>query len=167
MADASDERKYKILFICTGDSARSILAEFLLKRLDPTHFEVFSAGASPKGRVNPYVLELLKTSYHIDVSGARSKSWEEFKDVKFDFVITVCDKARESCPVWPGQPIIAHWGSEDPDDVEGEEEKRKAVKKLSLEIYRRLGLFTALPLESLDRLRLQEMTREIGRARDE
>jgi arsenate reductase (thioredoxin) len=86
--------------------------------------------------------------------------------VKFDFVITVCDKARESCPVWPGQPIIAHWGSEDPDDVEGEEEKR-AVKKLGLEIYRRLGLFTALPLESLDRLRLQKMTREIGHARDE
>jgi len=159
----SDRKKFKILFLCTGNSARSILAEYFLRRLDPAHFEVYSAGATPKGRVNPYVLELLRDSYHIDASNARSKSWEEFRDVKFDFVITVCDKARESCPVWPGQPIIAHWGSEDPDAVEGEEERRKAVKKVGVEIYRRLGLFTALPLESLDRLRLEQMTKAIGR----
>ena len=118
------------------------------------NFEVFSAGAHPKGRVNPYVLELLKDGYHIDASGARSKSWEEFRDVTFDFVITVCDKARESCPVWPGQPIIAHWGSEDPDAAEGAEAQRKAVQKVGVEIYRRLGLFTA-PIASLDRLRLE------------
>jgi arsenate reductase (thioredoxin) len=155
-------QKFKILFLCTGNSARSILAEFFLKRLDPKRFEVFSAGASPKGRVNPYVLELLKDSYHIDATSARSKSWEEFKNVNFDFVVTVCDKARESCPVWPGQPIIAHWGSEDPDEVEGEEQRRQAVKAAGLEIYRRIGLFTALPIESLDRLRLEKMTREIG-----
>lgn len=156
-------RKFKILFLCTGNSARSILAEFFLKRLDPRRFEVVSAGANPKGSVNLYVLELLKNSYHIDASEARSKSWEEFKGVKFDFVITVCDKARESCPVWPGQPIIAHWGSEDPDAVVGGEEQRKAIKRVGVEIYRRLGLFTALPIESLDRLRLEEMTKAIGK----
>jgi len=83
--------------------------------------------------------------------------------VKFDFVITVCDKARESCPVWPGQPIIAHWGSEDPDSVVGEEVQRKALKNVGVEIYRRLGLFTSLPLESLDRLRLEQMTKAIGK----
>jgi len=163
MVDAQRSKKFKILFLCTGNSARSILAEFFLRRLAPEHFEVFSAGASPKGRVNPYVLELLQDGYHIDASAARSKSWEEFRDVKFDFVVTVCDKARESCPVWPGQPIIAHWGSEDPDAVEGEEERRKAVKRVAGEIYRRLGLFTALPIESLDRLRLEQMTKAIGK----
>ena len=160
---ASKPKQFKILFLCTGNSARSILAEYFLKRLDPTHFEVYSAGASPKGRVNPHVLELLKDSYHIDASGARSKSWEELKDVQFDFVITVCDRARESCPVWPGQPIVAHWGSEDPDAAVGEEKQREAIRKVGLEIYRRLGLFVSLPLESLDRLRLEEMTRAIGR----
>jgi arsenate reductase (thioredoxin) len=157
------DRKFKILFLCTGNSARSILAEFFLRRLDPRRFEVFSAGASPKGRVNPHVLELLRHGYHIDATGARSKSWEEFRDVKFDFVITVCDNARESCPVWPGQPVIAHWGSEDPDAAVGEEAQREAIRKVGLEIYRRLGLFTALPLESLDRLRLERLTREIGK----
>ena len=163
MTEASD-KKFKILFLCTGNSARSILAEFFLRRLDPTHFEVYSAGANPKGRVNPHVLEILRDGYHIDASSARSKSWEEFRNVKFDFVITVCDKARESCPFWPGQPIIAHWGSEDPDAVEGPEEKKKqAVKSVAVEIYRRLGLFTSLPLASLDRLRLEELTKGIGK----
>ena len=162
MTDASAREKFKILFLCSGNSARSILAEFFLRRLDPKRFEVFSAGANPKGRVNPYVLELLRDGYHIDASGARSKSWEEFRDVKFDFVITVCDKARESCPVWPGQTVIAHWGSEDPDAAQGDESQRRAIKKVGVEIYRRLGLFTALPLESLDRLRLEQMTKAIG-----
>lgn len=164
MPETATPKRFKILFLCTGNSARSILAEFFLRRLEPTHFEPYSAGASPRGRVNPYVLELLRDTYHIDASGARSKSWEEFKDVRFDFVITVCDKARESCPVWPGQPIVAHWGSEDPDGVEGgEEAKREAVKKVALEIYHRLGLFTSLPIASLDRLRLEKMTKAIGR----
>ena len=163
MKDVPARKKFKILFLCTGNSARSILAEFFLKRLAPEHFEVYSAGASPRGRVNPYVIEILRDGYHIDASEARSKSWEEFKGVKFDFVITVCDKARESCPVWPGQPIIAHWGSEDPDAVEGEEERRKVIKKVAVEIYRRLGLFTSLPIESLDRLRLEQMTKAIGK----
>jgi arsenate reductase len=164
MAERSPETRFKILFLCTGNSARSILAEYFLRRLDPVHFEVFSAGASPKGRVNPYVLEILKDGYHIDASDARSKSWEEFRGVNLDFVITVCDKARESCPVWPGQPIVAHWGSDDPDVVEGgEDQKRKAVRKVAVEIYRRLGLLTSLPIASLDRLRLEEMTKAISK----
>jgi arsenate reductase len=164
MAEAAPPQKFKILFLCTGNSARSILAEYFLRRLDQVHFEAFSAGANPRGRVNPHVLDVLRDGYHIDASGARSKSWEEFRDIRFDFVITVCDKARESCPVWPGQPIIAHWGSEDPDAVEGgEDAKRQAVKKVAVEIYRRLGLFTSLPMASLDRLRLEEMTKAIGK----
>ena len=163
MKEVPARKKFKILFLCTGNSARSILAEFFLKRLAPDKFEVFSAGANPKRRVNPYVVELLKDGYHIDASEARSKSWEEFRDVKFDFVITVCDRARESCPIWPGQPVVAHWGSEDPDAVEDEEEQQRTVKKVGVEIYRRLGLFTALPIESLDRLRLEEMTKAIGK----
>jgi len=163
MADAIPPKKFKILFLCTGNSARSILAEYFLKRLAPSRFEAYSAGANPKGRVNPYVLELLREGYHIDASGARSKSWEEFQRERFDFVITVCDKARESCPVWPGQPIIAHWGSEDPDSVTDPEEQRKLIKKVGVEIHRRLGLFTALPMESLDRMRLEEMTKAIGK----
>ena len=162
-SEHSQAKKFKILFLCTGNSARSILAEYFLRRLDPVHFETSSAGASPKGHVNPLVLEILRDHFHIDAGDARSKSWEEFRDVAFDFVITVCDKARESCPVWPGQPIIAHWGSEDPDAVEGgEDARRQAVKKVAVEIYRRLGLFTSLPLASLDRLRLEAATREIG-----
>ena len=164
MPDAGASKRFKILFLCTGNSARSILAEYFLRRLDPVQFEVFSAGANPKGRINPYVLETLREGYHIEASGARSKSWEEFRGVRFDFVITVCDKARESCPVWPGQPIIAHWGSEDPDAAGGgEDAKRQAVKKVAVEIYRRLGLFTALPIASLDRLRVEKATRAIGK----
>jgi arsenate reductase (thioredoxin) len=163
MEDSGPARKYKILFLCTGNSARSILAEYFLRRLDPVHFESFSAGANPKGRVHPYVLDLLKDGYHIDASGARSKSWDEYRNVKFDFVITVCDSARESCPVWPGQPVVAHWGSRDPDGVEGtEEQKRQVIQQVAVEIYRRLGLFTALPIASLDRLRLEQMTKAIG-----
>lgn len=163
MTDAPAPKRLKVLFLCTGNSARSILAEFLLRKLDSVRFETYSAGANPRGRVNPYVLELLKNEYRIDARSARSKSWEELRDVKFDFVITVCDKARESCPIWPGQPIVAHWGSEDPDGLEGEEAQRQIVRKVAVEIYRRLGLFTSLPVESLDRLRLEAMTRAIGR----
>ena len=164
MSAAPPAKRFKILFLCTGNSARSILAEYLLRRLDPVRFEACSAGANPKGRVNPLVIETLRDGYRIDASDARSKSWEEFRNVKFDFVVTVCDKARESCPVWPGQPIVAHWGSEDPDAVEGgDDARRQAVKKVAVEIYRRLGLFTALPIAALDRLRLEEAMKSIGR----
>ena len=164
MNAASKPRKLRVLFLCTGNSARSILAEYFLKRLDPVRFEAQSAGARPKGHVNPVALEILRDTYHIDASGARSKSWDELRGTPFDFVVTVCDNARESCPVWPGQPIVAHWGSEDPDRAEGsDEEKRRVFKRVAGEIYRRIQLFTALPLEKLDRLRLEEMTKAIGR----
>ena len=164
MASAPPKKRFRVLFLCTGNSARSILAEYFLRRLDRVRFESFSAGASPKGTVNPGVLELLKEGYQIDASDARSKSWDEFRgQSNFDFVITVCDNARESCPVWPGQPIVAHWGSEDPDHFQGtDEEKKRALKRVAGEIYRRIQLFTALPLESLDRLRLEELTKGIG-----
>jgi arsenate reductase (thioredoxin) len=157
------QRKYGVLFLCTGNSARSILAEYLLKKLGSDRFEVSSAGAKPRGRVNPFVLELLRNSYQVDVSGARSKSWDELEAGSFDFVITLCDNARESCPVWPGQPIVAHWSSEDPGSVEGDGEQRRIIRRVAGEIHRRLELFTSLPIESLDRLRLEEETKAIGR----
>src|SRR5215813_11272999 len=105
---------YKVLFLCTGSSARSILGEYLLRSIGGTRFEVYSAGSFPTGRVNPLALEVLRNIYNIDARDAKSKSMETFTKTNFDFVITVCDNARESCPVWPGQPIIAHWSSPDP-----------------------------------------------------
>ncbi|MDD5262034.1 MAG: arsenate reductase ArsC [Methylacidiphilales bacterium] len=158
-------KPFKILFLCTGNTARSILAEYLMKRIGRDRFESYSAGASPKGHVHPMSLRVLKEIYKIDTTGARSKSWDEFKEagIVFDFVITVCDNARESCPIWPGQPIVAHWGSPDPAAFEGsEKEQYELFRKVALQIQRRIELFTSLPLEKLDRLRLAEMTREIG-----
>jgi len=119
----SDKRPYKILFLCTGNSARSILAEYLIKRTARDKFESYSAGSFPTGKVNPYALRVLKELYHIDASDARSKSWEEYQSIEFDFVITVCDNARESCPYWPGQPIVAHWGVPDPALATGTDEE--------------------------------------------
>lgn len=163
MTTHAPSRKFQVLFLCTGNSARSILAEHFLRRLDPARFDAFSAGAVPKGRVHPLALEVLRDGYHIDASSARSKSWDELRERRFDFVITVCDNARESCPVWPGQPVVAHWGSEDPDRAEGTvEEKRRVFRRVAGEIYRRVQLLVALPLESLDRLHLEEMTKAIG-----
>jgi arsenate reductase len=124
---------------------------------------VYSAGSFPTGKVNPLAVEVLKDCFNIDAREARSKSWEEFKDVEFDFVITVCDNARETCPTWPGQPIIAHWSSPDPAAVEGShEEKYRAFKEVAFQINRRLQLFTSLPLEKIDHLKLATLTREIG-----
>src|SRR5713226_822864 len=99
----SEEKHFKVLFLCTGNSARSILAEYLMRKTDPRRFESFSAGSHPKGQVHPLALRLLKEVYKIDASAARSKSWDEYQGVHFDFVSTVCDNARESCPIWPGQ----------------------------------------------------------------
>lgn len=133
---------YKFLFLCTGNSARSIFAEYLLRRLGGARFEVFSAGSFPTGKVNPLAIRVLKQVYDIDASGARSKSWEEFRDVEFDYVVTVCDNARESCPVWPGQPIVAHWGFPDPAAVEGtDSEKYRAFEEVASQIYRRIERF--------------------------
>jgi len=158
-----ENKPYKFLFLCTGNSARSIFGEYLLRRLGGSRFEVFSAGSFPTGKVNPLAIQVLKDVYDIDASKARSKSWEEFKDVEFDFVVTVCDNARETCPLWPGQPIVAHWGSPDPAAIEGSEsEKYRAFKEVALQIHRRLQLFTSLPLEKLDRLKIAAAARDIG-----
>lgn len=158
-----EEKVYKFLFLCTGNSARSIFGEYLLRHLGGPRFQVFSAGAFPTGRVNPIAIQVLKNVYHIDASAARSKSWEEFKDVEFDFVVTVCDNARETCPIWLGKPIVAHWSSPDPAAVEGRDaEKYRAFKEVAFQINRRLQLFTSLPIEKLDRLKLIAAIREIG-----
>ena len=125
-------RRFRVLFLCTGNSARSILAEHFLRRLDPVRFEALSAGAAPKEAVHPLALAVLET-YHINASEARPTSWDVYRGQEFDFVITVCDNAREACPNWPGQPIVAHWGSDDPAAVEGsDEEKRRAFRRVAL-----------------------------------
>ncbi|HEY5893691.1 MAG TPA: arsenate reductase ArsC [Chthoniobacterales bacterium] len=156
-------RRFKLLFLCTGNSARSILAEYLLKKIAPARFDVYSAGSNPKLAPNPLAIQTLRDNFKIDASAARSKSWEEFKDVHFDFVITLCDDARETCPTWPGQPIIAHWGMEDPSDIEGTEaEKLRAFFIAGQFIQRRLELLASLNFEKLDALRLEAATKEIG-----
>ena len=153
--------RFKLLFLCTGNSARSILAEFLMKKIAPHQFEVSSAGSNPKPAPHPLALATLRDHYQIDVSAARSKSWREFEGVEFDFVLTLCDNAKESCPVWPGQPIIAHWPSPDPAEVEGAD-AAKVFWQVAQQIQRRLELFASLPFEKLDALRLEAATREIG-----
>ena len=158
-----ESEPYKFLFLCTGNSARSILGEFLLRRLGGSRFEVFSAGSFPTGKVNPLAIQVLHDVYNIDASQARSKSWEEFKEVEFDFVVTVCDNARETCPVWPGQPVVAHWSSPDPAAVEGtESEKYRAFEEVAGQIKRRLELFTSLPLDQLDRRERTAAVHKIG-----
>ena len=155
--------RFKILFLCTGNSARSIFAEYLLKKIAPMHFETYSAGASPKPAPHPLALEILLQDFKIDASDAYSKSWDEFKDVPFDFVITLCDNAKETCPVWPGQPILAHWSSPG-SGRSGRFGYRKAASLLAGRpaIRRRLELLASLPFEKLDVLRLEAATKEIG-----
>jgi len=158
---------YKVLFLCTGNSARSIFGEYLLRRIGGSRFESFSAGSFPTGIVNPNAIEVLKNVYNTDASRARSKSWEEFKDIQFDFVITVCDNARESCPIWPGQPIVAHWGLPDPAAANGSsEEIYRIFKQVALQLQRRIELFVSLPLEKLDRLKIEKQITEIGQTED-
>lgn len=133
----------KVLFLCTGNSARSILAEHLLRRMDP-RFETHSAGSDPKGEVHPLALRVLRESYGIDASDARSKSWEEFRGMDFDHVVTVCDNARQSCPVWPGRAVMAHWDLEDPAAVEGtEEEKLRAFQETARLLQERLEAWSS------------------------
>ena len=151
-------RPYKVLILCTGNSARSIMGEYLLRLKGKGRFEAYSAGSRPTGTVNPLALWVLKDRYDIDANDARSKSWDEFRDVRFDFVITVCDSARESCPVWPGSPVIAHWGSPDPADFAGTEKERKWLfVQVASQIARRIELFCALPDAQLDQLRVREI----------
>lgn len=158
---------YNVLFLCTGNSARSILAEAILNGEGKAKFKAFSAGSHPSGKVNPFAMELLEQRrYPID--GLRSKAWDEFAlpgAPELDFVFTVCDNAAgEICPVWPGQPISAHWGVEDPASVEGsDEEKRKAFVKAFTVLQRRISLFASLPLDQIDKLSLQAKLRDIGK----
>jgi protein-tyrosine-phosphatase len=160
---AADRSPFHVLFLCTGNSARSILAEFLLRRLDPVRFDVVSAGSTPKPAPHPLALQILENRFRVDVHTARSKSWDEFRDRDFDFVITLCDDAKETCPVWPGQPVLAHWPSPDPAAVTGSpEDQERAFWLVAAQIQRRLELFASLPFEKLDALRLALATRDIG-----
>lgn len=158
-------RPYNVLFLCTGNSARSILAEAILNKEGKGRFRTFSAGSFPKGRVHPAALKLLEEMGH-SIAGFRSKSWDEFASPgapAFDFIITVCDTAAgEVCPVWPGKPVTAHWGIEDPAAVEGEGQ-REAFWKAYQALKRRIDLLLALPLESLDELALTSRMRDIGK----
>ncbi|MGE0120178.1 MAG: arsenate reductase ArsC [Dongiaceae bacterium] len=161
------ERSYNALFLCTGNSARSIMAECILRRLGQGRFNAYSAGSHPAGRVNPYALELLKRFNH-PTDGLRSKDWEEFGEPgapQLDFVFTVCDKAaKEACPVWPGQPMSAHWGFPDPAAVVGTEaEKRAAFADVYGQIHNRISIFVSLPIAALDKLSLQRRLDELGR----
>jgi protein-tyrosine-phosphatase len=161
------ERIYNILFLCTGNSARSILAEALVNHWGRGKFRGYSAGSFPTGRVNPLALELL-AKLNIPAEGARSKSWDEYAEpdgIEFDFVITVCDKAAgETCPIWPGQPMTAHWGVEDPAAIEGTEaQKMLAFRDAFRALEHRIRIFMNLPIASLDRLRLKNKLDEIGR----
>jgi arsenate reductase len=161
----SETRPYRVLFLCTGNSARSVFAEYFLRKLGGERFESYSAGANPSGAVNLLTLKVLRERFAIDASGARSKSWDEFRDVGFDFVVTVCDSARESCPVWPGQPVVAHWGVDDPAAFVGTPQaKERFFFDVALTLYRRLQMFTSLPLEKLDRLHLEKLVTEIGQS---
>src|SRR6478736_3091067 len=160
-------QSYNVLFLCTGNSARSIIAEAILNRIGKGAFRAYSAGSQPKGQVNPGARALLE-SLGYETAGLRSKSWDEFAKAgapKFDFVFTVCDNAAaEACPVWPGQPMTAHWGIADPAEAEGSPAQiALAFKDAYRMLHQRIGVFTALPIRSLDRLSLQRRLEEIGR----
>jgi arsenate reductase len=157
---------YNVLFICTGNSARSILAEAMLNELGKGRFNAYSAGSYPKGEVHPLALATLE-QLRMPATGYRSKSWDEFVAPGapvFDFIFTVCDNAAgEACPVWPGKPVSAHWGVADPAAVESTEEQQiKAFKDAARILHRRIELFLSLPLQRLDNLSLQRELRSIG-----
>ncbi|MGB3291122.1 MAG: arsenate reductase ArsC [Burkholderiaceae bacterium] len=158
---------YNALFICTGNSARSILAEGLLNDLGKGRLRAFSAGSHPKGEVHPLALATLER-LRLPATGYRSKSWDEFVAPSapvFDFIFTVCDTAAgEACPLWPGKPVSAHWGVPDPAAVEGtEEQQRKAFMDAAITLHRRIELFLSLPLQRLDAMSLQRELHDIGR----
>ena len=158
----------RVLFLCTGNSARSILAEAYLNLRGQGQFRAYSAGSHPSGKVNPFALELL-AKHRIDTGGLRSKNWDEFAASgapQLDFVFTVCDNAAgEACPLWPGQPITAHWGVADPAAVQGsDEDKRRAFLKAFTELSTRINLMLALPIEKLDRQALTGKLRQIGKS---
>jgi arsenate reductase len=165
------ERPYNVLFLCTGNSARSIMAEAVLNKLGKGKFVAYSAGSHPNGTVNPHALALLKR-LDFPVEGMRSKSWDEFAAPgapQMDFVFTVCDNAaNEACPAWPGQPMTAHWGVPDPAEVDGNEATiAQAFRDAFRTLERRIELFTCLPVKSLDRLALKRRLDEIGSGTDD
>jgi arsenate reductase (thioredoxin) len=162
-----DERTYNVLFLCTGNSARSILAEVLIEHWSKGRFKGHSAGSFPKGAVHPTALDLLE-KLHLPTRGLRSKSWNEFARPGaplMDFVFTVCDQAAgEVCPVWPGNPVTAHWELSDPAAVQGTEaEQRHAFREVYVVLENRIKLFVALPIEKLDRMAIKRNVDEIGR----
>ena len=158
------DRIYNVLFLCTGNSARSIMAEALLEKYGAGRFRSFSAGSFPKGAVHPMALSVLD-GLGFDASGFRSKSWDEFSAPGapvFDFIFTVCDNAAgETCPIWPGHPMTAHWGIEDPAAVEGERQREAFMTAFGF-LQRRIDLFLALPLDSIEAMTLQSRLNEIG-----
>lgn len=161
------DRTYNVLFLCTGNTARSILAESILRKEGRGRFNAFSAGSQPKGTVNPFAIEVL-ADMDYPVEGLRSKSWQEFAQAgapAMDFVFTVCDNAAgEACPIWPGQPMTAHWGIEDPAAVEGSDlQKQAAFVEAFRYLKNRIAAFTSLPLAGIDRLSLGTRLRDIGR----
>ncbi|HEY3245448.1 MAG TPA: arsenate reductase ArsC [Phycisphaerae bacterium] len=164
-------KSFNVLFLCTGNSARSILAEAYLNVAGRGRFTAYSAGSHPAGKVNPFALELLEKN-RLPTTGLRSKDWSEFAESaapRLDFVITVCDNAAgEVCPVWPGQPITAHWGIADPAAASGPDpERRKAFLRAFTELSARVNLLLALPVEKLDRLTLEHKLEDIGKAGSE
>jgi len=161
------EKIYNVLFLCTGNSARSILAEVQLNQLGGGKFRAFSAGSHPAGRVNPFAIDFLESN-GLSTEGLRSKSWDEFAAPGapvMDYVLTVCDQAAgEQCPFWPGQPMSAHWGVPDPAAVEGtDEQKRRAFRDTAAIMRKRIELFTSLPIASLNRMSLQAKMDDIGK----
>jgi arsenate reductase len=164
------DKVYNVLFLCTGNSARSVIAEALMNRDGKGRFKAYSAGSQPKGEVHPYTLDLLR-SLNIDTGFARSKSWDEFAvsgAPEFDFIFTVCDNAAEEvCPIWPGHPMTAHWGVPDPAAAEGTEAERHfAFAEAARMLGNRISLLLNLPLESVDRLALKSKLDEIGHTKD-
>ena len=159
------ERTFNVLFLCTGNSARSVLAEAYLNHRGRGRFRAYSAGSHPTGKINPGAIELLER-LQIPTAGLRSKAWDEFAQPgapPLDFVITVCDNAAgEMCPVWPGQPITAHWGVADPAHIEGTLERANAFRDAFRVLSRRIDLFTSLPIDSLDRMALRREMTDIG-----
>jgi arsenate reductase (thioredoxin) len=161
------DKTFNVLFLCTGNSARSVMAECIMNRLGAGKFRAFSAGSHPRGFIEPMVLNLL-TKLHYQTEGLRSKSWDEFADAdasELDFVFTVCDNAAgEVCPIWPGQPMTAHWGVPDPAAFQGSEAERAAFcADVFRQLNNRISIFCALPFRSLDKLSLQKRLDEIGK----
>jgi arsenate reductase len=154
--------RFRVLFLGTRNSERSILAEFLLRSLGGDRFEVYSAGEIPTGEIHPLVLQILREDFEIDTAGAVANSWQEFADQHFDFVITLSDDARERSPTFPGAPVCAHWSVDDPMAFEGtDEEKHEHFLQTAFQIKRRVELFNSLPIEKLDHLQREVHTRQV------